>query len=141
MPAGAVVEAADERQFLRQRADAQGQPFPEARRVGRLAAGGVDAVVDGQLRQLGVVEVDHVPVAVRALAAREHAGHVGDLLEHQVVEHDRHVVARQHDVLLEVVGAERVGVGLGRERVFRQVAGGAAMGDHDRRAGAAGNGR
>jgi len=47
--------------------------------------------------------------------------------------HDRHAVLREHDILFEVVGPLGVGQGLGGQRVFRQVAAGAAVGDDERR--------
>jgi len=49
-----------------------------------------------------------------------------------IVEDHRHAVFAEDHVLFEEVGALPVGQGLGCERVFRQVAAGAAMRDDQR---------
>ena len=66
------------------------------------------------------------------MAARVSLGHVGRRIEMDVVQHHGHGVLREHDVLLDEVGTLRVGQRLPRQRVLRQVAAGAAVGDHDR---------
>ena len=49
------------------------------------------------------------------------------------MEDDEHAVARELEVLLDVVGAELEGEIVGGERVLGWVPGGAAMGDGERR--------
>ena len=44
---------------------------------------------------------------------------------------DQPVVTRRNDILLEIVRAHRVTEGLGRQRVFRQVAGRASVSNDD----------
>jgi len=47
------------------------------------------------------------------------------------VQHDGHVVLREHQILLEKIRAERVRVGLRRERVLGQITARAAMRDDE----------
>jgi hypothetical protein len=78
-------------------------------------------------------EVDCIPAPVGAGAPREHVLDVRGALEVDVVQYDRHPVCRQHHVLLDEIRPHRVGEGLSRERVLRQVGAGPAMGDDQRR--------
>lgn len=75
-------------------------------------------------------KVDGVITAVFACAVRETFGDVGDAIEVMVVQHHQLVVFGHHQILFEVIGALRVGHCLRRQSVFRQVAAGAAVGDH-----------
>ena len=75
-------------------------------------------------------KVDGVVAAVFARAVREAFGDVGDAIEVMVVQYHQLVVLGHHQILFEVIGALGVGHRFRRQGVFRQVAAGAAVGDH-----------
>lgn len=85
-----------------------------------------------QRLQFCEIEVDDVPLAIITTPVREAVRHVRDFLENQVMKDDGHIVPGEHDVLLEVVGTGGVRVSLGDQRVFREIARRAAVGDDDR---------
>jgi hypothetical protein len=81
--------------------------------------------------QLPKVEVPDVIPPVAPAASRVAARNVGDPIKVDIVQYDERVIAGGDDILLQVVGAHRVGKGLGRQGMFGQVPGRASMSDHD----------
>ena len=69
--------------------------------------------------------------AIRPGAPGEAARHVRDGIEVKIVEHHGDVVLGQDDILLDEIRPQRVGVGLGDQRVFGKVSARAAVGDHE----------
>ena len=131
LAASAEVHALDQLDLLGERRDLK------ARRAAREAAGKnllavlVGALHDRQRLQLVEREIDRVEAAIGPRPVGKHLRHVGHGVDLDVVQHHRHAVLAEHDVLLDVVGAHGVRGRLGRQRVLGQVARGAAVRDHD----------
>ena len=128
-PARGVVQAVYEFELFGQRV--HGKPPGVGRkpvRVDRRPVVG-QALRHAERADLGQVEVTHVIAAVVARPPREARCHVGDAVEMNVVQDDQLIVTGGDNVLLEIVGAHRVGHGLRGQGVLRQVTGGASVRD------------
>ena len=88
-----------------------------------------------QTLQLGEGEVDRVVATVFSLPAGELAGHITHRVEMNVMQHDGDTIASQHDILLEIIRPDRMGVGLRLEGMLGQIPRGSAVSDHDRTGG------
>ena len=100
----------------------------------------VGARLDGAQRldfgqREGVGEVGggrHAVKQSRGLAAGiEHAGHIGRAVEYRLVAGDQVTILRQHQIRFDEVRTLVNGERIRRQRVLRQVAGGAAVADDD----------
>lgn len=132
LSAGGGIQPTDELDFLCQCPEREPQSLARvATGVERCPGERIDALVHREPAQFGEVEVNRVEVAVGTPSLREVRGDVGDGLQEDIVQHDRHIVARQYHVLFEIISAHRMRQLLRRQRVLRQVAGGAAMSDDD----------
>ncbi len=84
-----------------------------------------------QLADLLQVKIDGVKAPIRAGATGEALRHVRGAVEVDVVQHDGDPIPAQHHILLDKVGAHGMRQGFCRQRVFRQVTAGAAVGDNN----------
>ncbi len=76
-------------------------------------------------------EVDGVIAAIFTGAIREAFRHVRDAVKIVVMQDDQLVVLRHHQILLQIIRTLGIGHRLRWQRMLRQIAAGAAVGDHD----------
>ena len=74
-------------------------------------------------------KVDGVEAAILPRALRETLRDVGHPIEIVVMEHHQPIVFGHHQVLLKIIGALSVGHRFCRQRMLRQIAAGAPVGD------------
>ena len=89
----------------------------------------MEALGDTQLLEFGEIEIERVPATIGAATLWKARGDIGDGVQVDVVQHHRHIVAAEHDILLNVVGTERVGHGHRLQGVLGQMTAGTAVGD------------
>ena len=107
--------------------------YRKAIRIDRLAGFRVESLGHSKLFELSNREIQRIVTPICAFALRKARRNVRGRIQVNVVQHHRNIVFRQHDILFEEFRSLRVRHRLRRQRVFRQVAAGPAMGDDNGR--------